>query len=608
MKKILLLFFCLCVYMHNAQAASVSHYVEFARTYGIVRYFSPNPYTQDWSESDWMKVCALLVSRAETQPLENVFKPLAPTLSFSTTPILSREGIVGSNRSTCYYYYSGSGELNVPFLAKLLMPGLANYIPYYKKFSIVTDRRDSVVVPVANRYYSYLVGDGKYLNIQHALSKDRFDSRATYRLLADAKNYWKKHLSPDKTLSNRRRFIFGLLSDRAVRIADLTVRWNVIRHFYPYYEEDNLDWDRQLEVYLQEVVQTKDMNSFESLLEWYDMICRFLNPVRDGHLFVRRDMHISGIKTTYLPEYYTDVETKLVNDTLLIRKGIDGKQSWRILYTINDQPAYVRLQDCRMITNAATEAHRDKMVVDKLFSSPIYDTPFVIKSSDSSGQIYKDTLYTRFPEQLIAGRDNPPVRKYENGILYVDATSPELSEKRFLSALTADVKGLCFDLRGLPSYKFENILAHLISFDATAPATEIPMNSFPFQQEVSWRVNAEILKAKSPHVDLPATFLCDAGTVSWGETILMMVRHYRLGEIVGQTTAGTTGDMTQFDLPLFPFSMTGMRMHCMDGGQHHARGIVPDRIVPVYANDYIHDYDRILYVALSMVKGEDGSK
>jgi len=142
----------------------------------------------------------------------------------------------------------------------------------------------------------------------------------------------------------------------------------------------------------------------------------------------------------------------------------------------------------------------------------------------------------------------------------------------------------------------------LIASDVKAPATEIPINSFPFQQNVSWHINAETLKAKSPHVDLPATFLCDARTVSWGETILMMIRQYGLGKIIGQTTAGTTGDMTLFNLPLFPFSMTGMRMRCMDGEKHHSQGIVPDRTVPVYAKDYMTDYDRTLNVALDDIE------
>lgn len=598
--KILLLLFGMFAFAADVAAADTSRYVEFARTYGIVRYFSPNPYTQDWSESDWMKVCALLADRAETQPLETVFKSLAPTMSLTAVPVSPGDNGTCPGSRAMYYSYSGSGELNVPFLAKLLMPGLADYIPYYKKLLTVSGSTDTAAVPLACRYYSYPVGEGKYLNVQHALPEDKFDRKATRRLLADAKDYWKNHQIDDKALSKRRRLIFGLLSDKAVRVADVTVRWNIVRHFYPYYEEDSLDWDNQLERYMRKAVQMAGVNTFESLVEWYDTLCRFMNPVKDGHMFVRRDMNVSGIMSTYLPEFYAEAETKVVNDTLLVRMGTDDRQPWRKLNAVNGQQASERLRYCRQITNAATEVHRDKMAAEKMLSSAEYGTPFVIQTVDVSGQIHEDTLYAQSQNIKKAEKERQPVRKLENGILYVDATSRELNEKLFLSALTPDVRGLCFDLRGLPTYQFEDILAHLIAADAKAPATEVAINNFPYQQNVTWRVDSETLKSRQPHIALPATFLCDGATVSWGETILMMVRHYKLGKIAGQTTAGTTGDMTQFLLPLFPFSMTGMLMRCMDGEPHHARGIKPDITIPVYATDYINGYDRILNVALGM--------
>lgn len=598
--KIILLLFGMFAFVADVAAADISRYVEFARTYGIVRYFSPNPYTQDWSESDWMKVCALLADRAETQPLETVFKPLAPTMSLTAVPISPGDNGTCPGSRAMYYCYSGSGELNVPFLAKLLMPGLADYIPYYKKLLTVSGSTDTTVVPLACRYYSYPVGEGKYLNVQHALPEDKFDRKATRRLLADAKDYWKNHQIDDKALSKRRRLIFGLLSDKAVRVADVTVRWNIVRHFYPYYEEDSLDWDNRLERYMQKAVQMAGINTFESLVEWYDTLCRFMNPVKDGHMFVRRDMNVSGIMSTYLPEFYAEAETKVVNDTLLVRMGTDGRQPWRILNAVNGQQASERLQYCRQITNAATEVHLDKMAAEKMLSSAEYGTPFVIQTVDASGQTHEDTLYAQSQNIKKVEKERQPVRKLENGILYVDATSRELNEKLFLSALTPDVRGLCFDLRGLPTYQFEDILAHLIAADAKAPATEVAINNFPYQQNVTWRIDSETLKARQPHIALSATFLCDGATVSWGETILMMVRHYKLGKIAGQTTAGTTGDMTQFLLPLFPFSMTGMLMRCMDGEPHHAIGIKPDITIPVYATDYINGYDRVLNVALNM--------
>lgn len=46
--------------------------------------------------------------------------------------------------------------------------------------------------------------------------------------------------------------------------------------------------------------------------------------------------------------------------------------------------------------------------------------------------------------------------------------------------------------------------------------------------------------------------------------------------------------------------MIGMLMRCMDGEQHHARGIKPDITIPVYATDYMNGNNIILNVALNM--------
>jgi hypothetical protein len=315
-------------------------------------------------------------------------------------------------------------------------------------------------------------------------------------------------------------------------------------------------------------------------------------------------MALSGLQSTYLPEFYAAAEARLVNDTLLVRLETDSAQPWRMLHTIDGRPAMERMERCRAVTCAATDGHRDRLAERELFAAPVYGTQFLLGSSDPAGVVRLDTLPAQLQEAPTGVHGRKPLVRCGNGILYVDATSPELDEKRFLEALTPDLRGLCFDLRGLPSVRFEAVLAHLIAVDAAAPATEVPVHRYPFRQGISWRIGTELLRARAPHVALPALFLCDASTVSWGETILLMVRHYRLGGIVGQTTAGTTGDMTQFALPLFPFSMTGMRMRGMEGEPHHAQGVVPDRIVPLYACDCMEGYDRTLHTALNLFDGE----
>lgn len=213
----------------------------------------------------------------------------------------------------------------------------------------------------------------------------------------------------------------------------MTTRWNIIRHFYPYYEEENLDWNRQLEIYLYKTIEMEHINNLDSLHAWYNMLCRFLNPIKDGHLFVQNDMMISNIQSTYLPEYYAPAETKFVNDTLLIRPLSAHPQPWRILHTIDSLPASEHLQCCRAVTNAATEAHRNNLAVRKLFSSPVYGTSFLILSSDCTGHMHKDTLHATLPDIFVPEQEKEPIRIYRNGILYVDASSQHLNEKQFLS-------------------------------------------------------------------------------------------------------------------------------------------------------------------------------
>lgn len=55
-----------------------------------------------------------------------------------------------------------------------------------------------------------------------------------------------------------------------------------------------------------------------------------------------------------------------------------------------------------------------------------------------------------------------------------------------------------------------------------------------------------------------------------------IVGYYELGEIVGQPTAGTNGNVNSFSLPgKYHIMFTGMRVVKQDHSQHHLIGIQP---------------------------------
>ena len=72
-------------------------------------------------------------------------------------------------------------------------------------------------------------------------------------------------------------------------------------------------------------------------------------------------------------------------------------------------------------------------------------------------------------------------------------------------------------------------------------------------------------------------FIIDGRAVSYAESYMGFIEHYKLATIVGQPTAGTNGNLNSFMLPGgYYVTFTGMRVVKHDGSQHHGVGIIPN--------------------------------
>ena len=84
----------------------------------------------------------------------------------------------------------------------------------------------------------------------------------------------------------------------------------------------------------------------------------------------------------------------------------------------------------------------------------------------------------------------------------------------------------------------------------------------------------------APYLAAPRVFITSGRAISYAESMMGIVEAYRLGEIVGETTAGTNGNVNPFVLPGgYNVSWTGMQVLKHDGSRHHGVGIHPT--VPV---------------------------
>jgi C-terminal processing protease CtpA/Prc len=82
-----------------------------------------------------------------------------------------------------------------------------------------------------------------------------------------------------------------------------------------------------------------------------------------------------------------------------------------------------------------------------------------------------------------------------------------------------------------------------------------------------------------------------------------IVEHFKLGEIVGEPTAGTNGNVNPFRLPGgYTVSWTGMKVLKHDGSQHHGIGIRPTVPVSRTRKGVAEGKDEILLKGVEVVK------
>jgi C-terminal processing protease CtpA/Prc len=89
----------------------------------------------------------------------------------------------------------------------------------------------------------------------------------------------------------------------------------------------------------------------------------------------------------------------------------------------------------------------------------------------------------------------------------------------------------------------------------------------------------------APRVRARVVFLAGPGSISYAESTLSVVEENHLGPIVGDTTAGTNGNIDPFPLPGgYSVVWTGMRVRKRNGTAHHGVGIAPNvRVSPTVA-------------------------
>jgi len=342
--------------------------------------------------------------------------------------------------------------------------------------------------------------------------------------------------------------------------------WNILQHFYPYWDVVDTDWPKELEVALRSAATDAEEAAF------YRTMNRLIAALQDGH------GTLSGPGAPIEAPLPVKVEW-IENQVVVTGFTADVKDLHRgdVLERIDGVAATEVFQGLESQVSAATPQRR-KQVAYRFGWGPA-NRPVVLEARGSDGEVRTVTV-ARSEKAVAFDPERPPeLHEIKPGVFYVDLT--RLSHEDFEAALPklAKASGLVFDVRGYPAGS-PKWLTHLSRKPLQSAHWNIPKQHRPDWTDVEWMESHWDMPPAEPQLTTHRVFLIDGSAISYSESVLGIVEAYRLGELVGEATAGTNGNVRPVDLPLgYRMVFTGMRVLKHDGSRHHGVGILPT--VPV---------------------------
>ncbi len=353
------------------------------------------------------------------------------------------------------------------------------------------------------------------------------------------------------------------LEQEPTRLANVVVAWNVLRHFYPYFDVVRTNWDSVLTVTLAEAFRNTSAYFFVKVMR------NMMAALRDGHAWYH-----------YMPnDFALNVKVENIEGQPVIIASQDSLlQRGDVIVKVDGYDTRARLLEEESLTSGTPQWKRAE-AVDNIIHSMIKELPLtinrngvLIEMTAKCKPLDKRSVFEHLALEQIGGAS------LNDKVWYIDLAQVSVAEIEAKAMELSQAKGIVFDMRGYPQNGNAKILGYVTDSPLLAPRYLVPQIIYPDHENVQgydtngrWNVQPKLPRWKGKIV-----FLTGGGAISQAEDIMSIVEHYKLGEIVGETTAGADGNVNILRLPGGAnIRWTGMKALKHDGSQHHLVGIKP---------------------------------
>lgn len=512
---------------------------DFSLLYGITRYFHPadESVNLDWETFAVWGVEELL---KEEKSAQDIYGPIFPNIKFQTGDSLALQTNQASSNSSKTMFWQHQGM------------GLGSIYKDYKSSRITGNQKLLFHEKLkSGTSCKLLLSSGKTAIIPLALVEN---GRRTNRSKAQKKT-WNQLQEKLKT-----RSLKGFSGDDlSTRLAGIVIATNALNHFFPYEinTKNGLDLlDRGIEY------------AFSANNEWefLQSLRALLSQLHDGHASV---MHKKHTPTGRLP-FEVIWQDNLA--FILFASNNAGIKAGDQLLEINGVQVMEAFAKAGMRISGSVQWKRQK--ANWLVAAGNPGDKVSLKINRNGEILEKETLLGSGLPRL--AQHKPQTEEIAPEVWYLNMTS--LSYPKLLEAikLRNTAKAWVFDLRLHPANNHQ-LLSHLLKEADTSKWISLPQLMQPSErpfpgEKVGWNLQPALPKIKGEVI-----FLTSHSSISYCESVIGMIKHYQLGTIVGQRTAGANGSTNGFKLPgAYTLRFTGSEVTLPNGSSYFGAGIPED--------------------------------
>jgi hypothetical protein len=375
--------------------------------------------------------------------------------------------------------------------------------------------------------------------------------------------------------------------------ADVIVLWNVLQQFWPYWDTVSVDWNAQLDIALARALGDHNVDDHLATLE------RLAAAAPDGHVSVSCP---GESDLAYLPFALDVVESQIVVTTSAdpaVKRG-------DVLVSVDGQPVAQLLTAERALVSGSPQ-WQIASALQRLARGPL-GSKVAVRLRRGVGDMTLSS--TRIDRRVREEPSHSPIERLDDGIYYLDLSRTSMSDIKAAMKHLVSAPAVVFDLRAYPRFNHE-VLSHLLTrVDELKGWELIPLLIRPdsasrpagWEDTSTW--NMPSVSVAQPHIGGRVAFLIGPRAISYAESVIALVKHYHLGEIVGTATAGTNGDIAQIIMPTgCNTNFTGRRVTKPDGSRHHLVGVEPTIPVSRTIASVVAGRDDVLERALAYLRG-----